>query len=127
MNMGEKIKRIRKAHNMTQEELASKIGVSTNSVHRYEHGTRNISFDTLEKIASVFGMSIEEVACYDDSKEIGTITKEVYREYFCKRLEDLTDAIEDLPQSKDTLNLHLEMRRDIDYIMQQLYLLDNEE
>ncbi len=56
-----------------------------------------------------------------------TVTKEIYREYLCKRLEDLTDAIEDLPQSRDALKLHLEMRRDIDYIMQQLYLLDNEE
>lgn len=131
MNIGEKIKMLRKAHNMTQEELASKIGIAANSLHRYEHGTRNISCKMLEKIASVFGMSIEEVMHYNGSKEADTVaeaeivTKEVYREYLCTRMKQLTEHMMNLPAGNDTLKLHLEIQRDMDFVMQQLWIIDN--
>lgn len=55
-----------------------------------------------------------------------TVTKEVYREYLCTRLKDLTVWMEQPARISESLKHRLEVQRDIDYIMQQLYLLDNE-
>ena len=55
-----------------------------------------------------------------------TVTKEVYREYLCTRMKQLTEHMMNLPAGNDTLKLHLEIQRDMDFVMQQLYLLDNE-
>ncbi|MBQ7012296.1 MAG: hypothetical protein IJN11_00055 [Oscillospiraceae bacterium] len=54
------------------------------------------------------------------------ITNEVYREYLCNRLKDLTECLDHPVPINDRFKLRLEIQRDIDYIMQQLYLLDNE-
>ncbi len=56
-----------------------------------------------------------------------TITKETYREYLSTRVRQLTEHLMHLPAGDSTLKLHLEIQRDMDYIMQQLYLLDNEQ
>ncbi len=56
-----------------------------------------------------------------------TVTKEIYREYLCNRLKDLTVWMEQPARISESLKHRLEVQRDIDYIMQQLYLLDNEE
>ena len=56
-----------------------------------------------------------------------TLTKEIYREYLCNRLKDLTECLEQPVPINDRLKLRLEIQRDMDFVMQQLYLLDNEE
>lgn len=53
MNLGQKIKFQRKKKNMTQAELAKKIGVSSNQViNHYETGFRTPSLSMLRKIAA---------------------------------------------------------------------------
>ena len=39
LNIGENIRRLRRAADMTQEQLADKLGVSYQSVSRWENGT----------------------------------------------------------------------------------------
>lgn len=50
MNFGERLKRVRKGR-YNQEELASLIGVHTNTISRWENGSRSPDAGTLQKLA----------------------------------------------------------------------------
>ncbi|GMB92938.1 XRE family transcriptional regulator [Helicobacter bizzozeronii] len=55
----EKLKQLRNANNLTQEELALKCGVSLQSIKRYESEQKsNITLDTLEKLASALNTDL---------------------------------------------------------------------
>ncbi|WP_104741658.1 XRE family transcriptional regulator [Helicobacter ailurogastricus] len=55
----EKLKQLRNANNLTQEELALKCGVSLQSIKRYESEQKsNITLDTLEKLANALNTDL---------------------------------------------------------------------
>jgi len=57
-----KIKEMREAANMTQEELCEKAGISRATLSGLENNTgRNTSSHTLLAIANVFGVTISEL------------------------------------------------------------------
>lgn len=49
---------LRKRENMSQQELADKLGVVKSSISMYENGARKPSFETLEAIAEFFNVSL---------------------------------------------------------------------
>lgn len=53
--IGEAIKKARKAQNMTQEELAQKIGVQRSQVSKIESG-RNLTLSTIARVFKAMGM-----------------------------------------------------------------------
>lgn len=61
MTVGENIKRMRKEHGLTQEELGKKIDVSGVAIMRYEKGQREPKLETIEKIANALEVSSYEL------------------------------------------------------------------
>lgn len=58
MNTGEKIKALRKAANMTQEDLGRAVGLQKAAINKYETGVVvNLKMSTLAAIADVFHVS----------------------------------------------------------------------
>lgn len=55
--VGKKIKELRKAANLTQEQLAQGIGVKRSVISKYENGTIEPSFTQIKKIADFFNVS----------------------------------------------------------------------
>ena len=53
------IKKLRKRDNITQKELAQKIGVTTSAVGMYESGARKPSIEALINIANHFDVSVD--------------------------------------------------------------------
>ena len=53
---------IRKAKNITQEDIAQHIGVSQQFISRVEHGTKSISFDLASEIADFLNVTLDELA-----------------------------------------------------------------
>lgn len=49
---------IRQALDLSQDELAKAIKVSKSSIEKYEYGTVNYTFETLQKIAQKFDLDI---------------------------------------------------------------------
>ncbi len=49
--VGEKVRMVRKQRGLTQEELAEKAGLQNTYIGGIERGERNISLETLEKVA----------------------------------------------------------------------------
>lgn len=64
----ERLKILRKEANLSQEELAKKIGVSKSSVNMYERGEREPGFETLEAIADCFNADMDFLLGKSDCK-----------------------------------------------------------
>ena len=47
--------------NLTQEELASRIGVKSNTISQYELGKRNPNVQMLKKIAEVLNCTVDDL------------------------------------------------------------------
>ena len=58
----ERIARMRKARGMGQHDLADAIGVSVDSVRRWEWGKQEPRLSDLLRLADVLGASVEELA-----------------------------------------------------------------
>ncbi|HFI0453926.1 TPA: helix-turn-helix transcriptional regulator [Streptococcus suis] len=59
--LGNRIKSLRKAKQMSQEFVAEKIGVSRQKYARIENGISNITLDILSKIAGVFDITVGDI------------------------------------------------------------------
>lgn len=59
--LGAKIQRVRKARKMTQEDLASKIGVQTATISNIEGGKTDTSIYTIFKIAQALRTHVREL------------------------------------------------------------------
>ena len=55
MNVGENIKRIRTAKNLSQKEVTINAGLDTAQYSRIENGKTDLSVNTLERIAKALG------------------------------------------------------------------------
>lgn len=57
---GSRVQELRKKNNLTQSELAEKIGLSTNFIGMVERGERNTSVDKIFKLAKAFNISLAQ-------------------------------------------------------------------
>ena len=64
--MKNKIKVFRAMHDMTQEELADRIRVTRRTINSIERGKYNPSIEVAYNIAKTFGVTIEEIFCFED-------------------------------------------------------------
>lgn len=69
MNIGEKVKSLRKQSNMSLRELAQVTGLSKTTLSDLENGTKNPSLDTVEKIATAFGLTSSDLLQKTDNPE----------------------------------------------------------
>src|SRR5213593_4090929 len=72
--VGLKIRELRKAHQLTQSELASKIGIQQSDLCRMETGEYKVSLDTLFRVLGIFGMNISEF--FQDASAASDSTEE---------------------------------------------------
>lgn len=69
MNIGEKVRSLRKQSNMSLRELAQNTGLSKTTLSDLENGTKNPSLDTVEKIATAFGLTSSDLLQKADHPE----------------------------------------------------------
>lgn len=56
---GNKLRALRKKHNMTAQELADKLGVTAPAISLWEHNKREIDNSTLLRIATIFNVTTD--------------------------------------------------------------------
>ena len=64
--MENNIKNLRKAHNITQDELAGAVGVTRQTIISLENGKYNASLLLAYKIAKYFRITIEELFIFEE-------------------------------------------------------------
>jgi transcriptional regulator with XRE-family HTH domain len=70
--LGRRIAFYRKLRNMTQAELAEKVGLSNNFIALIESGKRAPSFETLEKLIEVLNININQMFNFEEKDEYRT-------------------------------------------------------
>ncbi|HBR30516.1 MAG: helix-turn-helix transcriptional regulator [Eubacteriales bacterium] len=117
--IGEKITELRKSKGMTQEELANLIGVSAQSVSKWENNVTMPDIMLLPVIADIFGISVDMLYGRDGLEErvqftdvydmikdqfLTTILKAFHDEYdkvsFGDRLEECKTNLSKMPSSQ---------------------------
>ena len=61
MNLGETIHQLRLHNNLSQEALADALGVSRQSVSKWENGNAVPELDKLVKMSALFSVSLDEL------------------------------------------------------------------
>lgn len=69
VNMGPRIKSLRKGAGLTQEEFASLCGISSMSVKNYESGRREVPLETIRRIAHLFGIPLSNLVDQNTAEE----------------------------------------------------------
>lgn len=72
MEFGEKLQKIRKEHNMTQEQLAEKLYISRTAISKWESNRGYPNLDTLKDIAKIFNITIDDLLSSDKIIDIGS-------------------------------------------------------
>ena len=80
LNIGENIKRPRRSRDITQEEFAEIVGVSCQSVSRWENNTCYPDMELLPTMADFFGVTVDALLGVDDAVEKAKV--QVYLDRF---------------------------------------------
>lgn len=75
-NMGRKIAGLRKSNNMTQDELAERLGVTPQAVSKWENGVSMPDIAILPKLSEIFSVTIDELFAKDSEPEVRYVPKE---------------------------------------------------
>jgi transcriptional regulator with XRE-family HTH domain len=75
-SIGKNIKKIREQKGLMQKEVAYAAEMQASNYSKIESGQRDISVEALDKIAQLFGMTIDEIIHYEDSKKLTPVKLE---------------------------------------------------
>ena len=79
IDIGGKIKRIRKSKGMSQSELSRKSGVAQSTLSYLERGHKHPQFDTLSAICKGLGVSVFELLSYGENQSSKKMFEEQYK------------------------------------------------
>lgn len=65
MNVGDKIRTLRKSKKLTQEQLAEYLNISSQAVSKWETGLSGPDIDMLPRLAVFFGVTVDELLDFD--------------------------------------------------------------
>lgn len=95
---GAKIAELRKANNMTQMELADRLGISFQAVSNWERGNSMPDISKLPELAKIFSVSIDELLG-EEAPLINSAADGKLEEY----LDENTVSVEELTQAAPVL------------------------
>ena len=83
MAFANRLTEIRKSRNLTQQELAEKVGVGISQMRRYEKGSSSHTLEVIKNLAITLGVSTDELI-FDNSERVATsriLDKELLRQF----------------------------------------------
>ena len=63
--------RLRKMNDMTQEDVAEKVGVTRQAIAKWEAGETMPDLDKCRILAEIFGVSLDDLANYEPEENMG--------------------------------------------------------
>ena len=93
-NFSENIKRIRKEHNLSQEQLAEELGVSRQAISKWESGAAYPEMDKIISICKKYNVNIDDLL-HNDIKEVKgeEETKKNTNKYIEEFFKFITDTV----------------------------------
>lgn len=96
LNLGTKIRDLRKRDGRTQEDLASALGVSAQAVSRWENDNTFPDMTLIPSMANYFGVSIDELFGYENDRD--------------RRVDAILEKNERLGREDNGVDVHLDER-----------------
>lgn len=85
IEIGTRIKSLRLANSMTQDQLAQKLGLTAQAVSKWESGTNMPDIQILPDLAVIFGVSIDELFAMTDESRMERIENQIENVRFMSR------------------------------------------
>ncbi len=82
MTFGEKLKKLRSDHQLTQDELAEKIYVTRTAISKWETDKGYPSIDSLKQLSNLFEVSIDELISDSDIENKRLLDKAQSRKFY---------------------------------------------
>ncbi|MBQ8749692.1 MAG: helix-turn-helix transcriptional regulator [Clostridia bacterium] len=79
MDIGGKLKNLRKHNNLSQRQLADLLSVKEYSVGDYERGRSEPSIETLRKLSIIFKISLDELLEVDTKEQKQELYNKIYK------------------------------------------------
>lgn len=101
-DLSNKISKLRRDNNMTQEQLAEKLGVTAQSVSKWENGITSPDITLIPAIAKLFNITTDELlgaVSNDQVKKISSITS--------KEMKELKLKVHIISKDGDKVNVQL--------------------
>lgn len=83
-NIGLAIRALRAQRNVSQEKLALETGIGRRYMSDIENGRRNVSLETLEKLAGFFEMDASELVRRIEQADEPPLTIDSLKDYLCE-------------------------------------------
>jgi transcriptional regulator with XRE-family HTH domain len=127
MRLGDRLREVRKAHNLTLKDLSQRADLSVPYLSNIELGKVNPSVDMLQKLTSAYNMTVKSILT--DVEGLGMSSDKTYPEGFEDLLEEYSNEIDEdwkdlllgialrgkRPSSKrEWVELYLHLRRILD-------------
>jgi len=75
--IGKRINEYRTARKVSQEDVATKLGISRQRFARIENGTSDISYEMLKKLADFLAVPISDITSADEDEDIRVCFRDV--------------------------------------------------
>ena len=94
LDLGQKIRELRRLNGCTQEDLASAIGVTSQAVSRWEANGGYPDMEMIPSIANYFGISIDELFGYTNERSV--------------RIQELAAKIDQMNRQNNGVNVNID-------------------
>jgi transcriptional regulator with XRE-family HTH domain len=105
MNLGEKLKYLRKQHNWTQEQLAQHLNISRSQISKWENGELLPDVQSLQKLSNLYKVSVDFLIGKHTTKQ--ELLREVNLLYQTDRIDekmlDIIDYFHQNTKMKETI------------------------
>ena len=103
--VGQRIRTLRKVLGLSQNDVASQVGFSYQQLQKYEKGQSRMALDTLERITTVLGTSVEDIIrpIYGSDVGLNKASKVMSESRFSSRLDILSAAVLEDKQVQSSL------------------------
>ena len=108
MNFGENIKQLRTSANLTQSQLADKLGIKQSSYVSWEQKKSNPTLELLEKLSEIYQIPIRDIIEKNDIKSEESELLEHFRGLAKEQKNQLTNFALFLSQQKSQENQQLQ-------------------
>ncbi|SET76751.1 transcriptional regulator [Oceanobacillus limi] len=103
MEFGNRLSYLRKRNKWSRDDLANRLGVSYSTISKYESGSREPGFETLQKISNIFDVTTDYLIGKTDNPNASEKSNNPSRAFY--NFDEITD------QEKEYLEEQLKIFR----------------
>lgn len=107
--LSQNIRYLRKRQELSQEELALRVGLNRGNIASYENGTAEPKICNLLKLAQIFGISVTDLTQKDlSNKDLYEFAHEAYQSSAHPLFEDTSAIVDDFVERTEELRRVIE-------------------